>query len=308
MATIVMNVIESTFNREVLYVDDTLDGVYPRDLEHDTFWRELLEGYEGVSPGQVSEFHTHGDNDGTSLPRTPSLAFLFDHRMVIWSVDGAGHNGRSGLLQATDLSPLLGPYLSAGGKLWVEGPMNVAAMVPSPNDQTGDYVYPKDMTTIPSSFAYRFMKLRTERIQNDKGLDVRNTLLQVRPYFPDNPVYGQMDVDTGKMNPLQARVGGVGFTDAFFAGMFLEQDPEFEGDVDSLYVYGAAGPILQNRSSSYENRLVAIRWHDPDPARRHGRVQWFGFPMYFMKMEQAQETFNRSLDWFREEELPQTGS
>jgi hypothetical protein len=29
-------------------------------------------------------------------------------------------------------------------------------------------------------------------------------------------------------------------------------------------------------------------------------VQWFGFPLYHMKQAQAQETFNRSIDWFRE--------
>jgi hypothetical protein len=42
-----------------------------------------------------------------------------------------------------------------------------------------------------------------------------------------------------------------------------------------------------------------MRWHDPDPARTQGRVQWFGFPLYYMKKDQAQETFNRSIDWFR---------
>ena len=27
---------------------------------------------------------------------------------------------------------------------------------------------------------------------------------------------------------------------------------------------------------------------------------WFGFPLYYMKDDQAQEVVNRALDWFRE--------
>jgi hypothetical protein len=30
-------------------------------------------------------------------------------------------------------------------------------------------------------------------------------------------------------------------------------------------------------------------------------VQWFGFPLYYFLDDQAQESFNRSMDWFREE-------
>jgi len=304
MGTIILNVIGTSFERELLYVDDSLDGTYPRDSQQDAFWRDLFDGYGPISSGQISEFHVHGDDDRLAVPRNPTLAYLFSHRMVIWSCNGQGFNGQCSLLNATDLQPLLGPYLSAGGKLWVEGPVNLAAMVPSTNGVTVDFSYPKDMTKIPSSFAYRFMKIRSERVNNDKGNDNRNTLLQVRPIDPAQPIYGGMDVDTGKLHPIQALVGGVGFSDAIFGPMFTEQDPEFRGEMDSLYVYGAAGPLKLGLPSAYENRLVAIRWHDPDVGREQGRIQWFGFPMYFMKMEQAQDTFNRSMDWFREETLP----
>jgi len=47
-----------------------------------------------------------------------------------------------------------------------------------------------------------------------------------------------------------------------------------------------------------------VRWHDPDPDISQGRVQWFGFPMYFMKGDKPQEVFNKAIDWFREEEAP----
>jgi hypothetical protein len=57
----------------------------------------------------------------------------------------------------------------------------------------------------------------------------------------------------------------------------------------------------EGRASAFHNRLNALRWHDPDPEALHGRVQWFGFDLYYMKDAEAQETFNRSLNWFREE-------
>ena len=31
---------------------------------------------------------------------------------------------------------------------------------------------------------------------------------------------------------------------------------------------------------------------------------WFGFPLYYMIGHQAQDTFNRAIDWFKEEERP----
>jgi len=181
--------------------------------------------------------------------------------------------------------------------------MSVSAMVPSTNEVTANFNYPKNMQNLKSSFAYQFLKLHSTRISNDKGSDTRNTLLQVRPIDPGSAIYDTMDVDTSKLPPLQARIGGIGYSDAVFDAMFVEQEAGFRGDVDSLYVYGAAGPILYGRGSGYEDKLVALRWHDPDPGRLQGRVQWFGFPLYYMELDQAQETFNRSLDWFREETL-----
>jgi hypothetical protein len=86
--------------------------------------------------------------------------------------------------------------------------------------------------------------------------------------------------------------------------MFAHSEPGFRGLIDSLYAYGSTGLNLLDppRSSSYENKLVGLRWHDPDPARQHGRIQWFGFPMYYLMDSDVQETFDRSLDWFQQEQ------
>ncbi len=78
-------------------------------------------------------------------------------------------------------------------------------------------------------------------------------------------------------------------------GPILAQDAGYFGVIDSLYAYQA-----KVTSSQYNNRLVALRWHDPSLDSHLGRVQWFGFPLYYMKQAQAQDTFNRTIDWFRE--------
>ena len=82
--------------------------------------------------------------------------------------------------------------------------------------------------------------------------------------------------------------------------------PDFRGDIDTLYAYGAAGPEFQGKTSQYDKKLCALRWHDPDPDREHGRLQWFGFAMYFMHTDQAERTFKASLDWLRQEVPPAT--
>jgi len=59
--------------------------------------------------------------------------------------------------------------------------------------------------------------------------------------------------------------------------------------------------VRKGKASPYHGKLCAIRWHDPDPDPEQGRVMWFGFPLYPMKDDQAQEVVNRALDWFCEE-------
>jgi hypothetical protein len=89
--------------------------------------------------------------------------------------------------------------------------------------------------------------------------------------------------------------------DAVFDPLFAQSEPDFRGIIDSLYVYGANANVNLGKNSNYDQKLTGLRWHDPDEDRDQGRIQWFGFPMYSMKDDQAQETLNRSLDWFREE-------
>jgi hypothetical protein len=235
--------------------------------------------------------------------------------MVLWECLGSGYGGESALLNLSALRPVLGPYLSAGGTLWVGGRQTVAATTPAANRIRADFVYPKTLDA--GNFCYDYLKLHSPLIDNDGGADRRNTLVSTLPADPE--IYPHMTLDPGKLHPTQAGRSGQGHADAVMDPIFAEQEPGFRGDVDSLYYYGAAGPILEGRGSTYHNRLCAVRWHDPDPDRRHGRTQWFSFSLYYMygttaEYEEdvppedriegvagAQETFNRSMDWFREE-------
>ena len=128
---------------------------------------------------------------------------------------------------------------------------------------------------------------------------MKNFLYGVAP-FPGQPaIYDSMTIDQSKIRfPYQVAIS---HCDAVFDPIFAESDPEFRGDIDSLYVYRAYGPEVLATASAYHNRLNAIRWHDADPEPLHGRVQWLGFSLYYMFDNEAQETFNRSMDWFREE-------
>ena len=153
-----------------------------------------------------------------------------------------------------------------------------------------DLVYPKDELA-PGDFAWDFLKLHSEKIDNDKMGDSlgRHNIAKAIPFPRQAEIYPEMDIDINKLHDA-AQTWGVGHADAVFEPLFAHSEPDFIGVIDSLYVYGSAGVHLQDppRSSTYENRLTAIRWHDPDPAREHGRVQWFGVPLYFFENARGQ--------------------
>lgn len=184
--------------------------------------------------------------------------------------------------------------------------MTVAATMATASGLNADLTYPKDELG-PGDFPWDFLKLHSTLI-NNKAQDQsgRHNIVRAIP-FPDRPeIYPAMTVDLNKLN-IAAKLRGVSHADAVFDPVLAHYEPDFVGIIDSLYTYGSSAVHLLDPPSTsiYENRLVALRWHDPDPAREHGRIQWFGFPLYFFQGTQAQETFNRSMDWFREESLPE---
>jgi len=298
LATVILNVVELSFDKEALWVDDSFDGVYPNDADNDAFWRARFGAYPGFSTGDLSEFHTFGDNDrATSNPQAPSLATLGRYKFLVWDVRGSGFDGNTALLKVV-VNRHLPLYLAGGGKLWLEGSLDIAATMPTPDMIRGDLSYPKELE--PGDFPWDFLKLHTTKVNNDKGTYSKNYLYKVRPFPGRAAIYDSMSVDPDKQSP-GLRGLGIPFVDAVFDPILVQQESGFAGVLDSLYVYAATGNEVQDRSSAYQGRLTGVRWHDPDPAREQGRIQWFGFPLYYFQDDQAQETLNRSLDWFREE-------
>ncbi len=291
LGTLILDVLDFPLDREVLWVDDTRDQTRPRDSEHDAFWDNLFRDSGRFAEGEVDKLEIFGANDTYSrIPIPPTLAELGRYKLVIWECKGDGYNGDSGLWEVTFRKRHLGAYLSAGGKLWVGGTMTVAAMLPSAA-AGADFVYPKEMA--PNTFAWDFIKLFSGRIDNAKGENSADNLVGVKPFPGKTEIYPALDQDPMKINPF---AGSIPFCDAVFDPMYAQEVTGFKGKLDSLYVYQTA---KSNRT--YHNKLNAVRWHDPDPLPIHGRTQWFGFPIYYMKKDQIQETFNRSIDWFREE-------
>ncbi len=310
LGSIILNVIDFPLDREILFVDDSYDATFPRDSENDAFWKSLFDDSGRFSATEFFKFESHGPDDRLSqFPAPPPLPDMGRYRLQVWDVR-AGGTGGVALTKETAIDKHLGAYLNAGGKVWISGTETVAAMLPV-GSGIPDFNYPH--TVDPGTFPWDFLKLYTTKIDNDKGSSKNNSLLAVRPFpFPASdtlrynmpPVYPRMDMDSTKVSPFQ---GAVAFCDAIFdpiytSGHLTDGYPP-RSVLDSLYVSVTVGAVI-GRSSSYEKRLDGLRWHNPDPARIQGRVQWFGFPMYFWKKGQAQEVFNRSIDWFREEQPP----
>jgi len=312
LATIIVHVIDMAFDREVLLIDDSLDNLYPTDSEHDAFWNDLIQSYastSGIPAEQISEFSVFGEGDRGSLePKVPILSELARYKVLIWENLGSGYNSDSALYRATVMSPLLATYLQAGGKLWLGGRMTVAATTGNYPGTGADLAYPKTELDA-GDWAWDFLKLHSSKINNDKGTN-NASLFHAARWFPRAmgghmpAIYDTMSVDLDKLNMFQKSYGGFSHADAVFDPNFAESEPDFRGDIDTLYAYGATGPEVQGKTSQYQNKLCALRWHDPDPDRAHGRIQWFGFAIYFMHEAQAEQTFKQSLDWFREEMPP----
>jgi hypothetical protein len=308
LATLTLNVLRFAPDREALLVDDSFDNLDPNDAEHDAFWHAMIDNYaahSGIPRDQFGEFSVHGDGDrGNLQPKAPSLSELLHYKLLIWESLGSGYNSDSALIRSTGLSNVLSMYLRAGGKLWLEGRMNVAATTPAPNLYGADLTYPKTELG-PGDWAWDFLKLHSSKINNDKGNNNAN-LFHAARWFPKagggfmSDIYDTMSVDVAKLPLFRQALGGFSHCDAVFDPIFAEQEPDFEGDIDTLYAYGAAGPEVQGKTSSYDRKLCALRWHDSDPKPIHGRLQWFGFELYYFHADQAQNTFNQSLDWFRE--------
>jgi hypothetical protein len=305
-ATLEYDVVEMRFDRKVLWVDDSFDDINPRDSEHDDFWLARFAAHADLDSTDVFELHTFGPGDrGSTNPVVPTLAELGRYELVIWECRGSGFNGNTALINATGIQNRLGGYLRAGGMLWLDGRMTVAATTPNESMTGGDFIYPKEDLG-PMDFAWEFLKLRSTKINNDKGLQTRN-LFNTAMRVDGHPHHFQsMTIDLDKLNLAQQSFGGFSHVDAVFNPILVGSEDELGGRLDVLYSYGAAGTILDGVASSYHNRPCAIRFEPTKSWAGSGRVLWFGFSLYYIDAAEAQDTFDKALDWFFGKEIPPT--
>lgn len=291
--------IRMSFENEVLWVDDARNVGTPSDPQNDAFWATLFEG-SGRFPDGFAKHEVHGDGDFNRPATHPSLELLGQHRLLVWNVIANNHFNISSLLHATRMTPNMAMYLRGGGTLWIDGYLGVAAMDLHPAGRS-DLSYPKILA--PGDFAWDLLKMRTDNVTLSTGPRDRDRMWSALPWSGEDPVYPPLTISPEKVNRVQFALGGIHLVEVFPEDL-TTRDEAFRGQLERVYGYGAAGPILFEQSSPFHQRLAGYRWHDPDPARTQGRIQYFGFPMYYFETTQAQETFNRSIDWFREEWEP----
>jgi hypothetical protein len=241
------------------------------------------------------------------------------YKLVVWNTYGAGICLRTGLFHAVITSPILRLYLAAGGHLWLDGKQTLVPTLQgtdcpdassplydglTPPEPAGDANYPHSYA--PGDFAWDVLKIRSVLVDNDKGQSWFNDMVRVEALDRENPTLEDMAPDPDKVTAVIWSLRGIPHVDAIFDPILVNGVPGFRGQLDSLYTYVSAGkerdPENPKTISKYQDRVCALRWHDPDPDRLQGRVMWFGFPLYYMFDDQAQDTFNRAIDWFREEE------
>ena len=287
--TLVLDVIELTFDRDVLFVDDSFDDTFPTDGERDNFWRNRFEDYSDPEV-QFFEFHAHSDSDQSLLPQLPTIEELGRYKLLIWDVKGTGYHSFTALMSVAQIRPILRLYLRSGGMLWLSGD---SSMISFSSNWQWNYWYPKEFRL--GSFVWEYLKLQNTIIDSERQQGtIKNLLAEVHPSPADTPVFSTMAIDPEKIPLADRGFPGIRYTESVMDPIVFEEG--FRGTFEPLYTYRAVSPV-----SRFEDKLTALRWHDPDPDREHGRIQWFGFPMYFFFDDQAQDTFNKSMDWFREE-------
>jgi len=304
ICALILDVLDFPFDREILIVDDYKDAIWPRDHEHDAFWDRLLEGsgrFTDLSP-EVVHYESFGPDDALFfVPEPPELELLGRYQAIVWNVQGGGNGGATALLTSGPIRRHLGAYMLTGGKLWVTGQQTLAAMTPTATE-LADFTNPRELE--PTHFAWQFFKIFSADVRN-VGFDRtdRDGMWGVATWH-DNGILPPMELDEEKRRPFLRGKFGVGASDAIFDPIFDVADPRFRGVIDSLYSYRAFGSRLSPpKNLTFNNKLCALRFHDPNPNWEQSRNVWFGFPLYYLREEQVQETFNRIIDWFREEPI-----
>ena len=316
MATLLMYVVDFTFERELLVVDDYRDTNWPLQQDHTDWWIDQV-----TETGQFTEedlkpeillYRVWGPLDRDGSPTPPDLAHLGQYKMCIWELN-QGNSGNNAMRASGPQRRHLTSYLRSGGKLWVNGRRTMLGILPG-GGSPADVLDENNPFGGVGSFAYDTMHLYSQ--VDNANLGDRDRLVRSEPYPGKEEIWPTLTIDKFKLS--RSGLKGMPYGDVIIEGLFAAIDPNWvqetrdpvdggilvHGDrLDSLYVYRAAGVVEQGLSNNkFDLGLNAIRYTNSKPTSdKQHRTIWFGFPIYFVEDDEAQQMIRNVIDWFREE-------
>jgi len=212
LATLRFKVVQLSPTKNLCYIDDYRK--YPKDVYggeelDDRVWKEMLDGY---NYGEPWEDVSWDEWEAPYLEHTPSLEFLSQFRVVVWSVDGdrsSAFNQQSAwfYMNKIENTNVLAQYMTRKiqsgerGKVWIFGRGIVQISLLGNLGYFCDYPYvvDDDMSMDPDcgikshTFATEFMHITGEFDGSDEGSGGTRISL-FSNYYYDRPV--RVFVDT----------------------------------------------------------------------------------------------------------------
>jgi hypothetical protein len=302
--TIVLRVVDFTFQRDVLYVDDLRrplsQGISDAQADQRIIDMIRAGGIDVDDPLVFGQYDAWGPGDAESNPIPLRLSDIGGYKMLLWDTFSTAQN-RNSLLVASNACPtgkILQAYVAGGGGLWVWGQQTFGgfdlasggACFANLNYVMGDG---PGLIFETNDFLFEFMKMNGGGIQNIRQTLATHGLVEVNP-APDMRLEGNT-TSIGIDRDFYTVSTPINFGDAMFQPTF---DPS--GGLDTLYTYVAIRTI-----SPAHNRPNAFRYADPNPIPSQGPVAVFGFPLHFLQQGSAEQrtgTFGMArtmLEWLR---------
>jgi hypothetical protein len=263
-----LRTVPALMDRPLLRVDDWFVGGVP-EAAHDAFYSEVLSG-------ESCDVWDPFEHIQDYVPTLPSMEELGRYRTVLWTLDQQGGFLRPG--QAESTYHWLEGFVRAGGNVILEGQASLETM-----GGEGQYFY--DATYGPGDFIFDHVgvdSLRSagassnESVPELYGYAFLGGIAAASSGLPDVPV------DTlGKWSEGYEAHGGVPYCE-----IVRPRD-----GTRRLYLFDSyLNPDLSERP------CATVRYPDDGT----GSFAWFGFPLYYLQTEPAEEMLALLLDSIRD--------
>lgn len=308
LCTIRIEVVEATFSRFALLVDDARFTAGVSDLAHDAFLNDVflrrLHEYGPVD--QIALFSGSGE---IGYPAAIPLETLLSYRIVVWSCEarstisgiasglGGGYTNEIGLKT----------YLRAGGRLFIFGG-RIAGM----NRGVFDYPIapPSEIDDARDMLYYQSLFMRSTIISRscDGGPGCDDCYPRTSGLYAARALqleFPDLELDPSKWNPFEILVGDYRGGLPNWEGMHLgSATPEKVAGVESLYAADTWDRSLDppcDVPSPAEGAICAWRFRLPEaetlPHRWPGRVVVLDFQPYWFLPGPMKAAGTASIEW-----------